>query len=251
MDDRSTLSAFEGLAASYAKHRPTYPLAIFEAALEGLPVPPRVADVGCGTGISSRLLASLGARVVGVDPSLDMLSQARQASPESIEWRRGTAEATGLPDASVDLVVAAQAFHWFDPQRALAEFHRILRPGGRVALVWNLRQKDGGFTDAYERIVVGERERLDPSTRAAREDLDAALVASPRFHLLEVARADSPQVLDEEGIIGRATSASYFPRHEPVRSERLAELRAAFARHAKDGVVTLSQEARATIAVKV
>ncbi|MBL9147125.1 MAG: class I SAM-dependent methyltransferase [Phycisphaerae bacterium] len=254
MDDRATLTRFEGLASTYDRFRPTYPAAVFSTLLPGLGASPLVADVGCGTGISSRLLRVAGARVIGIDPSQDMLRQARERSGGDgppIEFRQGTGEATGLADGSVDVVLAAQAFHWFDPPRALAEFHRILRPGGRAALLWNLRVADGGFTDDYTRIVVSAAESLDPSARAGRESLDAPLRASSLFRDAVVHDFDSPQTLDEEGAVGRATSASYFPRTEPERSARLEELRAAFRRHATDGVATLAHVARLTMATRV
>ncbi|MFO0830052.1 MAG: class I SAM-dependent methyltransferase [Phycisphaerales bacterium] len=251
-EPRTTLRAFEGLATTYDRHRPSYPQAIFTALLDGMPRPPIVADIGCGTGISARALADCGARVIAIDPGADMLREARAASAqyELIEFVEGTAEGTGLGDKSVDVALAAQAFHWFEPDAALFEFYRIVRPGGRVALLWNLRIADGGFTDEYNRIVVSASERLDPSTRWAREALDAPLLESRLFVDAKVVTLPSPQTLDEEGVVGRATSASYFPREEPERSERLAELRDAFRRFAIDGVVTLAQEARLTMATR-
>lgn len=255
-DTRSTLTAFDGLASTYEQHRPRYPQAVFAAMLDGLPMPATVADVGCGTGISARALAECGARVIGIDPGLDMLREAGEASAccvqrgLQVEFRQGTAEATGLADESVDAVLAAQAFHWFDAAQALAEFRRILRPGGRVALLWNLRVSDAGFTDEYNRIVVSASERLDPSARSGRERLDAPLWESPLFHNIRTIVIPSPQPLDERGAIGRATSASYFPRSEPERSQRLSELISAVRRFAIDGQVTLAQDARLTIATR-
>jgi len=251
-DARPTLAAFDGLASTYERHRPRYPRAVFDAILDGLPTPATVADIGCGTGISARALAVCGARVIGIDPGLDMLREARAAPATfpQLEFRQGTAEATGLADVSVDAVLAAQAFHWFDAARALAEFRRILRPGGRAAILWNLRISDGGFTDEYNRIVVSASERLDPSARFGREALDAPLCASPLFHNVRVIVAPSPQSLDELGAIGRATSASYFPRSEPERSQRISELVGAVRKYAIDGRVTLAQEARLTVATR-
>lgn len=251
-DNRSTLRAFEGLASGYDRFRPRYPDAIIDALFRGVPAGVMVADVGCGTGISARAIAGRAARVIGVDPSEDMLATARRLSADlpTLAFVRGTAEATTLADASVDLILVAQAFHWFDPPRALAEFHRILRPGGRCALLWNLRTGDGGFTDDYNRIVVSAAESLDPSTRAGRESLARPLLESPLFRDAERITEPSPQPLDEEGAVGRATSASYFPRDEPIRSARLAELRASFARHARAGVVVLQQVAELTMATR-
>ncbi len=252
-DSRPTLRAFDGLAAGYDRHRPRYPEAIIDAIFAGVPVAPVVADVGCGTGISTRAIAARAGQVIGVDPGEDMLLTARSLSAafSNIRFIRGTAEATTLADASVDVVLVAQAFHWFDAKLALAEFHRILRPGGRCALLWNLRTSDrGGFTDDYNRIVVSAADSIDPSARAARQVLGAPLLDSPLFTHATVVSAPSPQVLDQEGVIGRATSASYFPRQDPERASRLEQLHAAFMRSAKDGRVTLQQVAQLTIATR-
>lgn len=251
-DERSTLRAFEGLAAGYDLHRPRYPDAIFDALVAGMPGPLIVADIGCGTGISARAIAFRAGAVIGVDPSDDMLATARRLSADRpmIAFRKGTAEATSLADGCVDLVLAAQAFHWFNPPAALREFHRILRPGGRCALLWNLRTSDGGFTDDYNRIVVSAADALDPSTRSAREQLAQPLLDSSLFSDATVITLPSPQRLTLEGAIGRATSASYFPREEPERSARLAELTDSFQRYARDGMVTLEQIAHLTMATR-
>lgn len=111
----------------------------------------RVADVGCGTGILTDLLADRGLDVVGIDPNEDMLAEARRAGGRA-EYRGGEAAATGLGDASVALVTVAQAFHWFDTDAALGELHRVLRPGGHVAALWNLRAS-GPLMAEYDRLL--------------------------------------------------------------------------------------------------
>src|SRR5262245_32958797 len=149
---------FSGLASAYAKHRPDYPADAIEwiARRAGLASgSPLLVDVGCGTGISSRQFAQRGVRVLGVEPNDDMRRQAEQAGVSGVlRFQPGKAEQTGLPDASADCVLAAQAFHWFDAAEALAEFHRILRPGGWVALVWNERDPRDACTAAYGAIIA-------------------------------------------------------------------------------------------------
>ncbi len=251
-DERPTLRAFDGLASIYDRHRPSYPEAIVNALLDGMPANGTALDIGCGTGISTAILGQRVASVIGVDPNADMLARAAERCRElpSVRFVLGTAEATGLADEVANRILVAQAFHWCDPPRALAEFHRVLRPGGRCGLLWNLRIDDGGFTDAYNAIVVGDATSLDPSTREGRARLAAPLMESPLFKDARVVTMPNPQTLDRDGLIGRATSASYFPRVEPARSARLQALHEAFDRWAKDGVVTLAQRCELTVATR-
>ena len=116
----------------------------------------RVADVGSGTGFLSELFLSNRNRVIGVEPNVEMRSAAEAIMADSPEFisQDGAAEATGLVNASVDLVVAGQAFHWFDPVKTKTEFRRVLKPGGQVALIWNVCQLDGSqFMQAYETML--------------------------------------------------------------------------------------------------
>src|SRR5437868_5958758 len=109
---------FTGLADIYAKSRPGYPQAAVDYIRETCRLPPQavIADVGCGTGISSRLFAQLGYAVIGVEPNTEMRSQAEAGTRlENLRYQDGSAENTDLPEASVDLVLSAQAFHWFKP----------------------------------------------------------------------------------------------------------------------------------------
>jgi SAM-dependent methyltransferase len=162
-----------------------------------------------------------------------MLAEARAAGGAA-RYRRGEAEATGLADASVALVTVAQAFHWFDAERALAEFHRLLRPEGHVATVWNLRGH-GPFMADYEdllrrfcreyRVLEGWEESLDRLRRHGR-------VVSPR----EI-EAGNAQVFDFEGLHGRAWSSSYVIHGVEDREGFDAGLRELFDAHARSGRV--------------
>jgi ubiquinone/menaquinone biosynthesis C-methylase UbiE len=129
---------FERVAADYERHRPGYPEAAVRLLADRLAIDPgrRVLDLAAGTGKLTRSLVALGADVVAVEPGRPMLEQLRAALPQ-VETHEGTAEAIPLADASVDAVTVAQAYHWFRPEDALPEIHRVLRPGGGLGLVWN------------------------------------------------------------------------------------------------------------------
>jgi SAM-dependent methyltransferase len=138
------LGDFTGLAGDYAKFRPGYAPQVATAILGFLgrdSASVDAADVGAGTGIWSRILAARGLNsVVAVEPNDDMRGQGIETSRDSgVAWRKGSAEATGLPDGSVDLVTMASSFHWTDFDKACAEFHRILRPHGVFVALWNPR----------------------------------------------------------------------------------------------------------------
>ena len=151
--DLNPTGRFSDHAEDYRRYRPDYPAAALNAILEGLgdPAELEAADVGAGTGIASRQLAAHGVRVLAVEPNAEM--RAAAIPHPGIEWRAGTAEATGLDSGIVGLVLCAQAFHWFRAQQALAEFSRILRPGGRLALMWNSRDRADPLTRAYVEAI--------------------------------------------------------------------------------------------------
>ena len=129
---RDRAGSFGAAADVYDRSRPTYPV---EAVRWTLPEgAQRVVDLGAGTGKLTSVLLDLGLDVVAVEPSQPM----RERIPARAEVLEGSAEALPLPDASVDAVVVGQAFHWFDPEAALAEMARVLRPGGTVGLLWNV-----------------------------------------------------------------------------------------------------------------
>jgi len=211
---------FSSRARDYARARPDYPREAVAGILDGLGVASALAaDVGAGTGIASRLLAEAGASVLAIEPNAAM--RAAFTSHPRVVLHEGTAEATGLPDAHVDVVVCAQSFHWFEPVTALREFRRILRPGGRLALVWNERDDRDRFTGGYSTLVrraVGG----DP-TEARREGLAERLVAAGFSEIREMAFAHR-QGLTAHDLVARADSASYVPRGGPAREELVAAL---------------------------
>ena len=243
LSGKNPTGRFTGLASTYAQYRPDYPPAAIDFIQNHCGLTPRsvLVDVGCGTGISSRLFAARGLQVIGIEPNADMRSKAQAehvpvGSPVP-EYRDGKAEATGLPDGSADAVVAAQAFHWFQPEAALVEFHRILKRGGWVALVWNEREESDAFTAAYGAVI-----RTAPDTAAVegpRGRAGEAILRSNLFTRSERVCFTNEQALDEEGVLGRAFSASYAPKNAEQAAAFAASLRQVFRHFQKGNRVSL------------
>jgi len=232
---------FSSRVGDYVLHRPGYPpqvLALLQQEA-GLTARAIVADVGSGTGISSRLLLEHGCTVYGVEPNADMRQAAQQALGGFPDFHSvsGSAEATTLPSGSVNFVLAAQAFHWFDRSAAKREFARILKPGGKVILLWNTRRIDATpFLRAYEALL----RRFSPDYhRVAHTNIGPAELAaffSPGGYTER--RLANEQSFDFAGLRGRLMSSSYAPlpgrpEHQPM----LEELRRIFDAHAEEGMV--------------
>ncbi|MGD9690971.1 MAG: class I SAM-dependent methyltransferase [Phycisphaerales bacterium] len=247
---------FSDRVGDYVRFRPGYPSATIDSVLSGLGATDALAaaDIGAGTGIFARALAERGVQVIAVEPNAEMRAAGARAGTGSaggrITWRDGKAEATGLASASVNLVTCAQAFHWFHVDEALTELARVLVPGGRLALVWNARDRGDDFTRGYTEAIVAiggesrvETHAFDPGVVAARREFGSEC---PR---LEVARHE--QVLDLEGLVGRALSASYVPRSGPNHERLMDSLRRLFERHEAGGVVRMKYRTEAYLARRV
>ena len=229
---------FSDRADQYAAHRPSYPDEAISQMLRGLGAPEMmtVVDVGAGTGISARLVADRGPLVVALEPNAAM--RAKAEPHERVIWEDGTAEVTGLKTGTVNLVLCAQAFHWFDRELALAEFRRILRPTGRLALVWNEIDTADPFSAGYRVIADGSATDTTPRVRyAAQED---PFAGQDLFDDVRLMTYPHEQPLTADGLVGRATSASYAPGPGPDRDAMESSLRSLHAEHAgPDGVAVL------------
>jgi SAM-dependent methyltransferase len=219
LHDLNPTGRFTDRTDDYVKYRPSYPKEAIDAIVEGLPgSPAQAADIGAGTGIAARLLGDRGLSVVAVEPNQGMRDAA--APHPRVTWRDGTAEATGLEKQSFDVVLVAQAFHWFRAEEALREFARILRPGGRVALMWNRRRRDDPFTAGYRAAIL----EVGGDSLVERMDFDPELLArSGLFSPSRLVTFAFHQPLDLAGLLGRAMSASYVPKTGP-EAVKLTEL---------------------------
>jgi ubiquinone/menaquinone biosynthesis C-methylase UbiE len=215
---------FDSAAGVYDRVRPGYPDAALAWLAEVLDLRPgrTVLDLAAGTGKLTAALLGTGARVIAVEPSEGMREVLRAAAPAA-EALAGTAEAIPLPDASADAVTVAQAFHWFANDAALAEIHRVLRPGGALALVWNRRDLTAPAHALLEDVmarVVGDTPRHRDG------DWERVVEASSLFEPLAATELpnDQPQTVD--GIVERAASTSFIAAmDEAERADLLAGLR--------------------------
>lgn len=235
-------SRFSDRVADYVRYRPDYPEVAIDAMFEGLGYPRMlsIADVGAGTGIASRQLARRGSRVLAIEPNAEML--AALEAHENITPVHTRAEATGLGDSTVDLIVCAQAFHWFDPEPALREFRRIIRPLGRLAVMWNTR-------DVVDPVTIGYTDAIRAASgqhpAESRMDEARGFEDSPLFENLRAMEFGHQQRLTLEGLIGRARSASYCPKDGPQLVRLVNDLKALHARHADaDGLVAMLYRTR-------
>jgi SAM-dependent methyltransferase len=241
LSHKDPLDRFTGLAGIYNRCRPDYPSAALDYVLEhcGLGPGSQLVDVGCGTGISSRQFAARGLRVLGIEPNADMRRQA-EAEPEqrtSIEYLEGRAEATGLPQASADAVLAAQAFHWFAAAAALREFRRILKPGGWVVILGNERDESDPVTAAYGKIIGSTKDAA--GVEGPRRQAAVALAQTTLFGRHEQRLFYHEQWVDEDGLLGRAFSASYAPREPAAAQQFASDLRRVFAQFHQGGRLRL------------
>jgi len=238
---------FSDRVADYVRYRPSYPDALLTRLVQT--GAKQVADIGSGTGILTALLLDQFEWVVAVEPNAPMRAAATSWLSGRLNFHSqdAQAEATGLADDSVDLVVAAQAFHWFDLAAARTEFSRILRPGGSVGLIWNSRQVErNAFLRGYEALL----QRWCPGYGAIRHRgvSDAEFDAFFGAGRWERAVYDNAQHLDRAGLHGRLRSSSYAPQPDhPNHTPMMTALDVLFDAHQQDGAVTVYYDTELTI----
>ncbi len=233
---------FTDLVEDYSRYRPSYP----ESLLEDLDrsawtAGSVVADVGAGTGLFTRLVAPRVAQVWALEPNQAMRvqGQAQTRGFSSVTWSSGTAEATGLAEASLDALVCAQAFHWFDRKATGEEWRRVLKPGAAVVLIWNERDEEESTLQADYNVLLNrwcpEYPRVNHKN-LTRTDIEAFFAPDP----ITVFIHRNDQRFDLEGWRGRLRSASYCPRPGTLGfSELMNGLAVLFDRYREaDGLLT-------------
>ena len=240
-----TVERFSNRVENYIKYRPTYPEQVIELFKSEMGLTPAtvLADIGSGPGISARLFLENGNTVYCVEPNDAMRTAAEQILGGFQGFRsvRGTAECTTLPDHSIDIVIAAQAFHWFDPEKTNGEFRRILKPRGYAALMWNLRRLDGTpFLREYEQFLLDNANDYGAVRHDNITDEDIAGFFKQGY---EKATFENQQIFDFDGLKGRMFSASYMPAENTARGAQAEkDLHRLFDKHAESGKIRVSYD---------
>jgi len=227
---------FTGKAQAYDKSRPDYPAEALDCIAEqcGLAPGGTVADIGAGTGKLTRMLLARGYHVIAVEPGGDMRETLREQLGDhpGLHIAAAPAEATGLPDHSVDAITVAQAFHWFDRSACKTEFARILRPGGKAALLRNDRDQDMPLTRKHGELMLKFRVR-----EAVRLENPHDVYAS-FFSSHEIFHFRHTQVLDEAALLALSFSRSYSPAPgDPEYIKLTSAVKQLFVEHQQDGAV--------------
>ncbi len=231
---------FSNRVDNYVKYRPGYPKEVLDLFKEkmNLTEDSVIADIGSGTGISTKLFLENGNTVYGIEPNEAMREASKvflQDFPNFISID-GTAENTTLADKSIDIINASQAFHWFEPAKTLAEFRRILKEDGFVSLIWNVRQLDSTeFLREYEQFLMNFGTDYKNVTR---EKFDKSELAEFFKIKLEGTTFSYSQTFDFEGLKGRTLSSSYVPTEEDPRyKEMINELNRLFTKYQKEDTI--------------
>lgn len=237
---------FSNRVQDYIRYRPTYPKALTDVLTSEVGLTPQsvVADIGSGTGISSLLFLENGNTVLGVEPNGPMRQAAEKmlAGFEQFKCLDGTAENTTLPDASVDVVFCAQAFHWFDRAKTKMEFSRILRKNGRTVLVWNERDNQDPFTRAYGEAMAALIPNFTATHRQEIPNDEMRAFFAPNDMWKFVLK--NQQELDLPALKGRLLSSSYVPQSGPVYDALMDAMDTLFRQYAYNGLVTMVYETR-------
>ena len=231
---------FSSRVENYIKYRPSYPLKIIDFLKEKsfLAEDTITADIGSGTGILTKIFLGNGNQVYGVEPNKDMREAAEKFLQEYTKFSslEGSAESTGLEENCIDLIIAGQAFHWFDVEQAKREFKRIIKPNGNVALIWNNRGKAGSeFNGSYENFIL--KYGIDyKEVRKNEKNVDL-------FFNYQKETFYNFQELDFTSFKGRVLSSSYIPLIDnPIFPKMILELEDLFNNHQRNGIIRIEYD---------
>ncbi|HTL80226.1 MAG TPA: class I SAM-dependent methyltransferase [Bacteroidia bacterium] len=245
-----TTERFSDRVANYVKYRPGYPPAMLERLFsEGILKKGNVvADVGSGTGLSAKVFLDAGCEVFGIEPNKEM----REAGEEFLKNLPAfhsidaTAEQTSLKENSIDIVVAGQAFHWFDQEKTRSEFKRILKKDGTVLLIWNDRRTDSSdFLKAYEDLLKmfgTDYEKVNHRNVNLNEEVFDHFFGKNNWKTFST---ENIQEFNFEGLKGRLFSSSYVPAEDHPDSKLMVDvLKKIFLRYQENGVVKVEYDTR-------
>jgi ubiquinone/menaquinone biosynthesis C-methylase UbiE len=233
---------FSDRVDNYVKYRPTYPPEVLDYLKSKceLSADSLIADVGAGTGIFTKLLLDSDYKVFAVEPNQPMLDAAIEQLSGNKKFTpvSGTAGATTLPNHSIDMIVCAQAFHWFSNENTRVEFNRILKPNGKAALIWNNRAiNTDQFSVEYDALLKNDSVDYNKVNHQNIKDIDFKVFFKDGKYIVK--KFPNAQVFDEEGLIGRSFSSSYVP---PQGSDKgnvfLKLLKELFDKYNEDGKIT-------------
>lgn len=230
---------FSNRVQDYIRYRPQYPIAVLEILKSECFLTPQhiIADIGSGTGISSELFLNNDNLVHAVEPNMEMRLAAEYLNKALSNFIsiNGAGESTGLPDSSIDFIICAQTFHWLDSSLAKKEFWRILKPDGKIVLLWNERSIDSDFQKEYEEILY---RCVSAYKEVTHRDI-SEVVLSEFFapHTMVKYQLPNYQDLDLEGLLGRMMSSSYIPKEGQEHHNLISEITQLFHNHQIGGKV--------------
>jgi len=237
---------FTDRVSNYVKYRPGYPKEVIDHLEKEchLSAQSAIADIGSGTGIFTKLLVERGYNVYAVEPNDAMREEADRQLKHFPAYRSmaGRADLTGLASQSIDMVVCAQAFHWFNTPETKAEFQRILKPGGQVALIWNNRDIEAdAFAAAYDALLKtlgGDYEKINHQNL-----VEADFVKFYKNGQYKLTKFPNQQIFDFEQLAGRAFSSSYIPAEDTKAGKAFkGKLQMIFDTHQCDGRVVFKYD---------
>ncbi|HEX8733727.1 MAG TPA: class I SAM-dependent methyltransferase [Pyrinomonadaceae bacterium] len=238
----NTVERFTNRVANYVKYRPTYPKEVLRFLKDELNLQSDsiIADVGSGTGILTKIFLENGNTVYGVEPNAAMRAAAEDFLKDFPNFKSvdGTSERTTLPERSIDFVTAAQAFHWFEPEKTRAEFKRILKPDAYVVLIWNERQLDtNAFLREYENFLL---EFGNDYAKVRHDNISDEKLEDFFQGDFQTAGFQNAQIFDFKGLKGRVLSSSYMPGETDARyAEMTKSLSGIFTKHAENDRITV------------